>query len=157
MLPLRQRPEDIPLLAQHFLLLHRDKVGKSVEGFTPLALDALTKYSYPGNIRELENKVHHALVLCTGETIDINDLPHLEVDKPATREIDLGKKFRELKRDVVEDFENQYTIKILEAHGGNLAAAARQGGIDRKNLWAMAKKYDIPVNAIRARTRDEND
>ena len=157
MLPLRQRPEDIPLLAQHFLLLHREKVGKTVEGFTPAALEALMQHSYPGNIRELENKVHHALVLCTGETIDVGDLPELSVSTGALRELDLNRKFRELKRDVVERFENDYTLKILEAHGGNLAAAARQGGIDRKNLWTMAKKYDVPVNAIRARTRDESD
>ncbi len=157
MLPLRQRPEDIPLLAHHFLILHRNKVGKTVEGFTPAALDALMSYSYPGNIRELENKVHHALVLCTGDTIDVDGLPELGGAVSNERNMDLSRKFRDLKREVVEQFENEYALKLLEANGGNLAAAARQGGLDRKNLWAMAKKYDIPVNAIRARTRDEND
>jgi transcriptional regulator with GAF, ATPase, and Fis domain len=156
MLPLRQRLEDIPLLAQHFLMLHRRKVGKSIEGFTPAALDALTRESYPGNIRELENKIHHALVLATGDTIDVGDLPSLGAPSEPKEEIDLTRKFRDLKREVVERFENEYALKILEAHGGNLAAAARQGGIDRKNLWALAKKYGIPVNAIRARTRDGN-
>lgn len=156
MLPLRQRPEDIPLLAQHFLMLHRDKVGKQVEGFTPSALEALMGYSYPGNIRELENKINHALVLATGETIDVGDFPALGTELVTTQKIDLSRKFRELKREVVERFENDYAQKILEANGGNLAAAARQGGIDRKNLWAMAKKYGIAVNAIRARTRSDD-
>ena len=58
---------------------------------------------------------------------------------------------------MVEGVERAYTQKLLEANGGNLAAAARQGGLDRKNLWAMAKKYDIAVNEIRARTRDETE
>jgi transcriptional regulator with GAF, ATPase, and Fis domain len=156
MLPLRQRVEDIPLLAHHFLMLHRDKVGKKSTGFTPEAMAALQAYDYPGNIRELENVIHHALVLARGELITRDELPALRPDPAASQALDLSRKFRELKRELIESFEREYTQKLLEANGGNLAAAARQGGLDRKNLWAMAKKYDIALNEIRARTRDES-
>lgn len=151
MLPLRDRREDIPLLAHHFLLLLRDKVGRRVEGFTPAALAKLSRYDYPGNIRELENKIHHALVLARGATIDADDLQMIGADVDSDTEIDLSRSFRDLKRGMVERFERAYTIKLLEAHGGNLAAASRHGGMDRKNLWAMAKKYQIELDAIRVR------
>jgi DNA-binding NtrC family response regulator len=153
MLPLRERREDIPLLAHHFLLKHRGKVGKKVEGFTPAALDKLMAYDYPGNIRELENKIHHALVLATGEFIGPDDVPMGAKLVPNIPEIDLSRSFRDLKREVVDVFEAEYTRKLLEAHQGNLAAASRQAGMDRKNLWSMAKKFDIDVDEIRVRTR----
>src|SRR5262249_60091552 len=67
--PLRERRDDIPLLAHHFLVKHRDKVGKRVDGFTPAAMAQLMSYGWPGNVRELENKVHHALVLAQSDQI----------------------------------------------------------------------------------------
>ncbi len=159
MQPLRERLEDVPLLAQHFLLLHRDKVSKRVEGFSAAALAKLQSYDYPGNIRELENKIHHALVLVSGEIIEPEHIPIADNQTRKSVEIDLNTDFRDLKRDVIENFERDYTIKLLEANKGNLAAASRQAGIDRKNLWAMARRYGIEVRHIRARTRggSEND
>src|SRR5690606_28784224 len=140
-------------LAQHFLILHREKVSKKVEGFTGAALQKLQSYDYPGNIRELENKIHHALVLVTGDVIEPEHIPMPEGLGRKAVDIDLDTSFRDLKREVVESFERAYTIKLLELHKGNLAAASRQAGIDRKNLWAMARRYGIEVKNIRARTR----
>lgn len=153
MQPLRDRLEDVPLLAQHFLLLHRDKVSKNVEGFTSEALATLQNYDYPGNIRELENKIHHALVLVDGDIIGPEHIPMDAGSTRSSREVDLDRSFRDLKREVVETFEREYTIKLLEANKGNLAAASRQAGIDRKNLWAMARRHSIEVRHIRARSR----
>jgi len=147
--PLRERPEDVPLLAHHFLLKHRDKVGKRVEGFTPAAMQKLLLYQWPGNVRELENKVHHALVLGQTDQIQPEEI-QLDVSGSARGgAIDLGRPFRELKREVIDAFEREYTRELLRKHGGNLAAAARQARIDRKNLWALVKKHRIDLEMIR--------
>jgi len=147
--PLRDRVDDVPLLAHHFLLKHREKVGKRVEGFTPVAIEKLLAYHWPGNVRELENKVHHALVLAQGDHILPEDV---QLDLSSSRHVpflDVTRPFRDLKRDVVEGFEREYIRELLRRHGGNLAAAARQARIDRKNLWALVKKYRIDLAAFR--------
>ena len=64
--------------------------------------------------------------------------------------IDLSRRFRDLKKEVVQAFEEEYTREILKAHQGNLAAASRQAGMDRKNLWALAKKYGIDLKKFRS-------
>jgi DNA-binding NtrC family response regulator len=147
--PLRDRRDDIALLAHHFLLKHRDKVGKRVEGFTPQAMDKLLAYHWPGNVRELENKVHHALVLAQGDRISPDEV-QLDVSLPgAATSVDVTRPFRDVKKDVVEGFEREYTRELLKRHRGNLAAAARQAGMDRKNLWALVKKYGIDIDQFR--------
>ncbi len=150
LLPLRERLDDVPLLAHHFLLKHRNKVGKKIEGFTPTAIRKLQAYDFPGNVRELENLVHHALVLAKGKYIEPEDIPVAakKLDEGPTP-VDITRRFRDLKREVVETFERQYVREILRIHRGNLAAASRQAGMDRKNLWAMAKKYSIDPNTFR--------
>ena len=147
--PLRGRREDIPLLAHHFLLKHRAKVGKRVEGFTPAAMAKLAAYDFPGNVRELENKVHHALVMAQGHYIGPEEISVGGTSLSASSRVDIARRFRDLKREVVESFEREYTRELLRAHGGNLAAAARQAGMDRKNLWSLAKKYDIDLDTLR--------
>jgi len=147
--PLRERRDDIPLLAHHFLLKHRDKVGKRVEGFTPAAMAKLMTFGWPGNVRELENKVHHALVLAQSDQIQPEEV---QLDLPrgaAGGVLDVSRPFRELKREVVEGFEREYTRELLRKHGGNLAAAARQARIDRKNLWSLVKKHRIDLGSYR--------
>jgi DNA-binding NtrC family response regulator len=147
--PLRDRRDDVALLAHHFLLKHRDKVGKRVEGFSAGAMDKLLAYHWPGNVRELENKVHHALVLAQGDRIKPEEV-QLDVALPlATASIDVTRPFRDVKKDVVESFERDYTRELLKRHHGNLAAAARQAGMDRKNLWMLVKKYGIDVDGFR--------
>src|SRR5262249_55342753 len=147
--PLRERRDDIPLLAHHFLVKHRDKVGKRVEGFTPAAMAKLMSYGWPGNVRELENKVHHALVLAQSDQIQPEEVQlALPRGTPAAG-LDVSRPFRELKREGVEGFEREYTRELLRKHGGNLAAAARQARIDRKNLWSLVKKHRIDLGAYR--------
>lgn len=72
---LAERPEDIPLLAQHFLNIHGQRNRKEVKGFTPLAMDMLIRYSWPGNVRELENAVERAVVLLCGQYVSERELP----------------------------------------------------------------------------------
>jgi len=147
--PLRERREDIALLAHHFLLKHRIKVGKRIEGFAPTAIAKLIGYDFPGNVRELENKVHHALVMAQGPYIGPDDVGVAAPTMPTAPRIDLARPFRTLKQEMVESFEREYVRELLRAHRGNLAAAARQAGMDRKNLWAMAKKYGFDLDGFR--------
>ncbi|MCP4448443.1 MAG: AAA family ATPase [Myxococcales bacterium] len=149
MMPLRERPEDIVLLAQHFLLKYRDRVGRRASGFTAEALDRLRTYEFPGNIRELENKVHQALVLVTDDFVGAQDLDLGDTWKQSSRRLDMDRPFRDLKREHIDSFEREYTLKLLRAHDGNVASAARQAGIDRKNLWAMAKRHNIALDKLR--------
>jgi DNA-binding NtrC family response regulator len=148
--PLRERKDDIPLLAHHFVMRHRSKVGKKIEGLTPEALARLATYDFPGNVRELENKIHQALVVTRGPMIEADDLslpparPH-----PRAPTLDLDRPFRDLKQDAVDRFERDYLVMLLDRHHGNLAAAARQAGMDRKNLWALVQRHQIDVDAFR--------
>jgi DNA-binding NtrC family response regulator len=153
---LRERREDIPLLAHHFLLKHRAKVGKRIEGFSPAALAKMVAYDFPGNVRELENKVHHALVMAQGASIQADDIGVATPSAPTSTRVDLSRPFRDLKQDTIEAFEREYVRELLRAHRGNLAAAARQAGMDRKNLWALAKKYGIDLDGFRD-SRDRED
>ncbi|HLU67350.1 MAG TPA: helix-turn-helix domain-containing protein, partial [Kofleriaceae bacterium] len=100
-------------------------------------------------VRELENKVHHALVLAQGDQIEPHDIQLGGALATPSHGIDLSRPFRDLKREVVETFESEYVRALLKAHHGNLAAASRQAGMDRKNLWAFARKYRINLKALR--------
>ena len=139
--PLRERPDDIALLVQHFVQKYRTRLGKQIDGVTPAALARFASYEFPGNVRELENKVHQAMVMAAGQVIDIDDvvLPapaatssHLRVDvrRPFAREEEHDRGVRA-----------SYLTELLRAHRGNLADAARAAGMDRKNLWALVERY----------------
>ena len=134
--PLRQRREDIPLLAQHFLTRFSEKNRKSFKGITPQAMDRLLKYDWPGNVRELMNAVERGVVLGRSEYLDVEDLPLL-VDE-------LGKQrsVSPLQGDLsLEEVEKSTILKALESTGGNKSEAARRLGITRKTLTAKLKKY----------------
>ena len=148
--PLRERPDDIPLLAHHFLLKHRVRIGKEVDGFSPQAISRLVAYDFPGNVRELENKVHQGLVMAQGSLIGPHELSLGEATSVSDEaELDLSRPFRELKREMIASFERRYVVALLREHHGNVAAAARHAGMDRKNLWSMAKKYEVDLDAMR--------
>ncbi len=153
--PLRERKEDVPLLAQHFLLLHRGRADKRIEGFTPGAIVRLTAEDWPGNVRQLENKIQEALVvaegpLITAEDLDVHAAHGLRAPtSPPWIALDLDRPFQDLKHEVIDRFERDYLQALLTAHTGNLAAAARQAGMDRKNLWALAKKHGLELGRFR--------
>ena len=130
--PLRDRGEDIPLLAMHFLKRFAESNGKTVKGFTPAAMDRLLKYSWPGNVRELENAVERAVVLLVGEYISERELPPGLADgddAPPPRKTDFGNM-------TLEDIERMAVLDTLEQVGGNKSEAARRLGINRKTLLA---------------------
>ncbi|MBP6633774.1 MAG: sigma-54-dependent Fis family transcriptional regulator [Kofleriaceae bacterium] len=155
--PLRERREDLALLAHHFVLRLRTRVGKAIEGLSPAAVARLASYDFPGNVRELENKIHQALVIAPGPLIEPDDLalppPQPRASRaataPALAPLDLDRSFRDLKNEAVDRFEHDYLVALLEHHRGNLAAAARQAGMDRKNLWGLLKKQGIDPDRFR--------
>ncbi len=148
--PLRQRKHDLPLLAHHLLLQYRGKLGKHIDGFTPQAMSRLVSHDFPGNIRELDNMIQHAVVMAQGPMIQPEDIPI-----PGTRddavELDTSRTYRHLKGELLEHFEREYLAAVLHAHGGNLAAAARVAGMDRKNLWQLARKHGIDPERFRGK------
>ena len=139
---LRERKEDIPLLAQHFLSTFAEKNRKQIKGFTPQAMDQLLKYGWPGNVRELMNAVERAVVLSRSEYLDEQDLPLVIKDA-------LSEEQETLSRDTVpanlplENVEKATILKTMEATEGNKSEAARRLGITRKTLHKKLKKYGM--------------
>jgi len=140
--PLRERPEDIPLLVHHFVHKYRARLGKPLEGISPAALASFQAYDFPGNVRELENKVHQAMVIATGPMIEEHDVS-LPNRRPATPRVDITRPFREVKQEMIDAFEIAYLTELLQVHRGNLAQAARAAGMDRKNLWALVERHHL--------------
>jgi len=142
--PLRDRLEDIPLLAQHFLEQFASRNRKTVKGFTPLAMDMLLKHDWPGNVRELENTVERAVILLTGEHITEKQLPLTIVQKYSeshgqrTPAPPASNGSRSL-----EDIEKEAIMATLEATGQNKSEAARRLGISRKTLHNKMKSYGM--------------
>ncbi len=132
--PLRERKEDIPLLANHFLVRFCKRQGKAVEGFSPNAMKALTEYSWPGNVRELENTLERLVVFARGKTITTQDLVYSSAVLTSV-----------LTREPVrlEEMERLHIMKVLQRTEGNKSHAARLLGIDRKTLRIKMKKYQI--------------
>jgi len=137
--PLRERRDDIPLLAQHFLINLASKNRKPVRGFSPQAMDLLVRHSWPGNVRELMNAVERGVVLSRGEFIDAGDLPLVlspteEVPSPDTlAAIDQP----------LDAVERQAILGTLSAAQGNKSETARRLGITRKTLHQKLKKYGV--------------
>ncbi|HEU0034953.1 MAG TPA: sigma-54 dependent transcriptional regulator [Kofleriaceae bacterium] len=140
--PLRERAEDIALLVHHFVHKYRGRLGKPIDGVSPAALARFAAYEFPGNVRELENKVHQAMVVAQGPVIEEADVTLPSGTHRAGR-LDLGRPFRELKQEMIDAFEIQYLTELLRAHHGNLAQAARAAGMDRKNLWALVERHGL--------------
>jgi len=138
--PLRERPEDIPLLAQSFLKTFAQRNAKTLSGFTPAALEKLMRYAWPGNVRELMNTVERAVVLSRSEWIDQGDLVFPMADQAdSTGPVAFPQAAGQLSLDEVE---RQSIMKALAACGGNKSEAARRLGITRKTLRKKLEKYD---------------
>jgi two-component system response regulator HydG len=134
---LRERPEDIPLLAGHFLKKFAEKNRKQVKMFTPAAMHRLSTHSWPGNVRELENAVERAVVLLAGEYVEERDLPPALLSGSAAG-VAPG---TVLPGTTLEEVERQTIMAALEAADSNKSEAARRLGITRKTLHAKLRKY----------------
>jgi two-component system response regulator HydG len=133
---LRERHNDIPLLARHFLEHFAAEQGKILEGFSSEALRGLLTYDWPGNVRELENSVEHATVLAKGNTIDLPDLPEavtVALKAPLPQEPPKA----------ITANEERLVRKVLEECDWNKTAAAARLGISRSTLYEKLKRYGI--------------
>jgi transcriptional regulator with PAS, ATPase and Fis domain len=135
--PLKERIPDIPLLINHFLKKNNLERGKKIRRFDPPALNLLLQYDYPGNIRELENIIEHACLLCPGEIIRVEDLPvRIQQKALVPRESALG-------TNVAVPDEAQAIREALKIHGWSRMETARVLGMDRTTLWRKMKRYDL--------------
>ena len=136
--PLSERREDIPLLVDHFINQFNLKKGKKIIGMPNNVLNILMKYEFPGNVRELENIIEHAFVLCHGSQIEIEHLPKEFIEKFEEDKMSNTKSAGRLK-----EAENDLIIDALKRYGGNRSKAAEELGIDKSTLWRKIKKYNI--------------
>ena len=148
--PLRERRTDVPILVEHFL--HRfAKVGGQPPAISPRAWAALTQHDYPGNVRELEHAIKHALVLGGGGEIDLHHLPQdLRGTEPTD---DAGaNKLRPLAV-VLEAYEREYLLRALEANDWSRTRTAEVLGISTKSLWEKLRHHGIQKPDTRPPTR----
>ena len=133
--PLRNRPEDIPVLARHFLHVMRDRTGSQVTEFAPDALRKLQAYRFPGNVREMENMIERAVILAESETLHASDFPlALDSDRAGTNTAPVGT-LKSMERDMIR--------RALLRHEGHRQHAARELGISRRTLLNKIKQYRI--------------
>jgi two-component system response regulator HydG len=142
--PLRQRKEDIPLIAQHYLRVFTEKNRKGIKGFSPQAMDRLLRYHWPGNIRELMNAVERAVILSQADYLGEEALPMpLDERSPETISQALSKDSDMLSGMPLDLVEKATILKTLEAAGGNKSEASRRLGITRRTLHQKLKKYGM--------------
>ncbi len=140
--PLRERGEDVPLLAMHFLRKFAEANRKVAKGFTPQAMDMLIKYDWPGNVRELENAVERAVVLMPGDFVTEKELPLSMNQEKAHEEQDANQLIERGPAEILplEAVEREAILAALEVTGGNKTEAAKQLGITRKTLLAKLQR-----------------
>lgn len=140
--PLRERKEDVPFLIDYFLKKYSEANQKKILDLSREARTLLLRYPYPGNVRELENLIERAVVLCRGEIITTQDLPfhlHEEKSEKLWERSDIGKKLPES----LEEIERDMIIKALHQHQGVQTRAAESLGISERVLRYKIKKYGI--------------
>ena len=145
--PLRERKDDIPLLAEHFVTKLRSRTRSRATTVAPAAMERLAEYDWPGNVRQLENVIERALVLAEGDVLEASDLPLLvnvngsrpgpsgTLGDATTDGIDLGR--------ALDDLEENVIRQVLARTGGNKSAAARLLGISKSQLFYKVRKFHI--------------
>jgi DNA-binding NtrC family response regulator len=149
---LRERKDDIPALAYHFLKVFSAELGKNITDISEGAMSALTNYGWPGNVRELENAMHRAAILASGHVIrqahlvTIIDPSQLQTDIAVPRTSDELKQVKKAAREKsVEGIEKQFVLEALKRNGWNVTRSAEETGMQRPNFQALMKKYKIRV------------
>jgi DNA-binding NtrC family response regulator len=151
---LRDRREDIPLLAYHFLQKYAGRASRTIHKISPDAMRLLQQQQWPGNVRELENAIEYAVVFCREDTIVPQDLPFARAagSIPSDASPNAGSQvlsalldlpYREAKQQAVARFETAYFSALLDRAGGNVSEAARQAGLDRSNFRRASKRAGV--------------
>ncbi|XXV25191.1 sigma 54-interacting transcriptional regulator [Sorangium sp. So ce1389] len=133
--PLRERGDDVLIIAKVLLSKYADELGSPVRGFSPAALAAIKKYSWPGNIRQLENRIKKALVLCDQALLAVEDLDLGPGAETAVMPLEKAK----------EEFQRRYVLEALERNNGNRTQTARDLGVDPRTIFRYLEKEQNPM------------
>lgn len=146
--PLRQRGDDVILLAEHFLKVLR-RTKSHVQGVSDEVTACFRKYRWPGNIRELRNVIERALALARAELIEVSDLPP-SLQPPALAEQKAAASASGASRyEALDDAEHGYLTSLLRKHQGNVSQAAQQAGMSRQGMHKLLKKHGIAAADFR--------
>ncbi|MCK4601237.1 MAG: sigma-54-dependent Fis family transcriptional regulator, partial [Phycisphaerae bacterium] len=140
---LRERLGDISLLAEHFLGEYVAGTNKSIRGFTPEAMELMQRHDWPGNIRELENCVERAVVLCRQNFIGPDDLPPAVLAAKASAGVNFAETAQQGLNEALAGQEKKIIQAALHANGGCRNATAEQLGINRTTLYKKMKHYGL--------------
>lgn len=141
--PLRERGEDIVLLAQHFVGKYATRFQRRARGFAKDGMARLLSHRWPGNIREVENVIEAAVALSEGELLAARDITFDGMDSAATGSL------REAKARAVQDFERTFIIRLLRTYEGNISEAARAAKKNRRAFWELMRKYRVRAEEYR--------
>lgn len=154
--PLRERREEIPLLAHHFVQRFSEEFGKPIDSITPRAMAVLEAHDWPGNVRELQHAMERAVLLADGRAIDVDAIP-AGGEQPGSMWSDvpddaaaLADRKQELRAGAVDRIERLFVIKALRRAGWNVSQAARNVGMARPNLHALMRKHGITTPEAQA-------
>jgi two-component system response regulator GlrR len=140
---LRERREDIPLLARHFLAKYSREFGKQVRDISEKAMCKLLEQNWPGNVRELEHVIQRAVVMCEGEIIRESHVC-LNASERA-----IAKSFQQRKAEVIAEFEKGYIKSLLQLYEGNITKAAEAAQKNRRAFWQLINKHGIKAETFR--------
>ncbi len=151
--PLSERKEDIPHLAHHFLEKYAEELNKRVTHITAEAMRLLVLYPWPGNVRQLENTIQRAVIMCQGKTLKPEHLTSLDLPSeesiPRTVE-ELKEKKKDLRLKSVEGIEKAFIMEALRRNNGNISRASSDVGMQRTNFHTLMKKYHISARTAEA-------
>jgi DNA-binding NtrC family response regulator len=146
--PLRERTEDIPLLAMHFLQQQRSRTGAQLTEIASDAMQALLRHKWPGNIRELENAIKAGVALAAGSVLRRDDLPEsvaprsVQVNRGSSL-IDIDRPLPDLTCELIGQVEREYFVRLLSLYKGNVARCARHSGLSRRSVTQKLQKYGL--------------
>jgi DNA-binding NtrC family response regulator len=145
--PLRRRKEDIPILVEYFMSKYCKEYNKPIRVLSKETMTKFMSYSWPGNIRELENKIQQIIVMSTTPVINI-EVIEPTLGEPISKENRL-EDFNAAKKKMISSFERTYLTQLLTEHCGNVVKAAEKAGKSRTGLWNLLKKYNISPTKFR--------
>jgi len=140
---LRERPEDIPCLVDHFIRKHSGDLNKEITSVSPAALQKLMLYSWPGNVRELEHTIERAVIFCESSQLSESDIV-LPVGK-----VKGADSFQQAKAKIIEQFEREYIQRLLVSCNGNISRAAQAAKKNRRAFWELMRKHHIDVQNLK--------
>ena len=158
--PVRQHKEDIPAMALRFLNFYKHKIAKDINGFTEKAMNALCRYDWPGNIRELMNVIERAMLLSQSNKITLDDLPHI-FHKPASVSnnflfVDNGipeewkrKTLPEVRKEMVDNVEKAYLQMVLKEANGRVGKAAKKAGIHTRAMYNKMRRLGLQKESFK--------